>query len=126
MQKLKFYLKDLKIGQLVLLNNRDTYLVMPINDYFGGYVLVNSKGEYLDCASYNSDLTFSNNESFNIMAVYDRLMMKRYTLDFTIDDKRRKLLWKRQTSIEMTIEEIEEELGYPITIVNKESINNYE
>lgn len=126
MQRLRFYLKDLKIGQLVLLNNIDTYLVMPMNDDFGGYVLVNRKGEYLECASYNSDLTHSNNESFNIMSVYDRPMMKRYTLDFTIDDKRRKLLWKRQTPIEMTIEEIEEELGYPITIVNKENVNNYE
>lgn len=88
------------------------------------YVLASESGLCDTVANYNNDLMSIGLLSRNkdIMEVYGHSRYASSTLEFNTDD--RELLWKREEDKkEMTLAEIENELGYSIKII-KESEEN--
>ena len=108
--------KDLKSGMTVVTRNGNKYLVLTncgsltLKDFY----LVGPTG-FLRSSEYTNDLSINNNkyDQWDIMEVYnDRISAKTYSMP-TLSNP----IWKRVEHKEMTIAEIEEELGYPIKIV---------
>ena len=109
--------KDLKSGMTVVIRNGNKYLVLTncgsltLQDF----CLVGPTG-FLESDEYNDDLLDidgNNYSKWDIMEVYnDRISPKTYSMP-TLSNP----IWKRVEHKEMTIAEIEEELGYPIKIV---------
>lgn len=107
---------DLKIGYLVECRNGVKKMLMP-NEY--RTVLVSKDGFYYDLNSLKDDLTTDFDEDFDIMKVYGLSKFSTEVLTFDIDH--RDLLWEREKSKkEMTISEIEKELGYSIKIIKED------
>ena len=118
----KFYLADLDSGMVVKIrgseedgNVNKSYLVM-CSAYSD--ILINKDG-WLNLSMYNADLQFCGvgAKKFDIMEIYEPLSISSIraalgsdTLNF---DHMYTLVWKRkeESSVEMTVAEIEEKLG---------------
>lgn len=108
---------DLKTGMIVETRNGEKYLVM-LNPDCKDMELINFKGGYMSLHYYNNELIFTEQSThgFDIVKVYS----VGWTIRDLLSDKECmefKLIWKREERKEMTIEEIEAELGYKIKIV---------
>ena len=101
---------DLKTGMTVTTENGSDYLVLIMD---GEMILANVKGKSAICGdSVGEDLTVV--RDLNIMKVY---MRNGITLNDLMFTHGRKLLWERKKAKEMTLSEIEEQLGYPVKII---------
>lgn len=105
-----------KIGRewIVLKNVKNPY--GSIEDM---YVL--KDGGWMPESSYNDDLTEkSNNNEYNIIKVYAQNRGKFINGNiFNTNIEDMDLIWEREDKKEMTIAEIEKELGYSIKIVKE-------
>ena len=118
-----FTYDDLKGGMRVVRRDGQIGILMPIkNDRFVMLKGLNGCWDYVDHKRYNSDLThkadyfIDDPTPYDIMKVYD--LCKGSALDSMVhiypnDD----LLWEREEAKEMTVAEIEKELGYSIKVV---------
>lgn len=111
---------DLKTGMVVETRNGEKYLVMLEPDC-KDMELINFKGGYMPLYYYNNELIFTEQsvQGFDVVKVYS----VGWTICDLLSDKECmefKLIWERNEPKEMTIEEIEEELGYKIKIVGDE------
>ena len=112
--------KDLKSGMNVITRNGNRYLVLTdcISSTLEDFYLVGPTG-FLRSSEYTNDLSINNNkyDQWDIMEVYnDKISADTYSMS-TLSN----LIWKRIEPIqykEMTIAEIEKELGYSIKIYN--------
>lgn len=115
---------DLKTGMVVETENGEKYLVMLEPDC-EGRELINFSGGYMSLSSYNDELMLEKSyEEFDIMKVYSVggsirwLLRDKELMNF-------KLIWQRKEIKEikeMTVKEIEKELGYKIKIVGDENV----
>lgn len=115
---------DLKTGMRIVARNGDEFIVLknvttPRNEIEDMYVSI--KGGWMGSCSYNEDLIAkSNSKEWDIMKVYaqnkgeylDGQVLKEKTSNFD-------LMWERDNKKEMTISEIEKELGYSIKIIKE-------
>lgn len=111
----EFTKQDLKTGMVVELRNGGIYYVLGdkiIGKY--GFNIINDSN-YLDNMLTRN---ISDNE-WNIVAVYS-ISSNCYNLDCILDKAYLNLIWERKEEPqpkEMTVEEIEKELGYSIKVV---------
>ena len=114
----QFTKEDLKVGYVVRTRVGDLYMVMPV---VNGMSLVKETGSAgMPLGVYNKDMQHDavlKDTSYDITEVYGHSVFSAFSLD--ISTEHRLLLWKREEPKEMTIEEIEKALGYPVKIVNK-------
>ena len=109
--------KDLKSGMTVITRNGNKYLVLTncVSSTLQDFCLVGPTG-YLESCGYADDLTDGICDEWDIMEVYNaKILETTYSMPTYSHP-----IWKRIESIEhkeMTIAEIEKELGYPIKIV---------
>ena len=111
----EFSNEDLKAGMLVELKNGIIGILIPLDDRLEVY---NANFEAApDAKLLSSDISDSIDIAFSIVKVYSLSNSIRL-----FDTQTRQLLWEyEEPKKEMTIEEIEAELGYKIKIVgNKE------
>lgn len=113
---------DLKTGMVVETRNGEKYLVM-LNPDCKDRELINFKGGYMPLYNYNNELMLKKfNKGFDIVKVYS----VGSSICWLLGDKEQmefKLLWEREEETkEMTIAEIEKELGYKIKIVGDEDV----
>ena len=105
-----FTKEDLKVGMIVELRNGKRYLVMEKDKLL-------SKYGNMSLASYNNDLEFSDDvekdEAWDIIKVFKSNANNLNTL---FQDDNLELLWEREIVKEMTLAEIEEQLGYKIKL----------
>lgn len=110
---------DLKTGMVVETRNGEKYLVMLEPDCEGRELIRFNVG-YMSLNDYNDELMLKKlNEKFDIVKVYS----VESSICWLLGDKESmkfKLIWERSEPKEMTIEEIEAELGYKIKIVGDE------
>jgi hypothetical protein len=115
---------DLKVGYVVKTRARGLFMVTR-NDT-DQLVMVGPSDGWMPIYEYNDDLTDSNRTSldgseawaaYDIVEVYGYSMLNGRTLK--VETAHRKLLWKREEPKEMTLEEVEKALGYPVKIINK-------
>lgn len=120
-------LKDLKTGMRIILRNGGEYIVLKdvITPYEHGkedmYILID--GGWMSSDSYNNDLTCKgNSKDFDIMEVYAQHNGKYLNGDILERDaiKNMDLIWQRKETKEMTVSEIEKELGYSIKIIKED------
>jgi hypothetical protein len=103
---------DLKTGMLVKTMNNRFYLILVID---GEPLFANVNGGSY-ASGYREDLTNENDSDYDVRLIYSRS-------GFTLDDLKstyvasRDILWKREEPKEMTIEEIQQSLGYKIKVV---------
>lgn len=89
------------------------------------YIVVDNvlmgRDSYLMLREFNNDLTHeSENRNLDIVKVYETTG---WSFESSIADKNLTLIWERKEEPqpkEMTVKEIEEALGYPVKVVNKE------
>jgi len=124
----QFTKKDLKIGYLVRHRNGTLKMVMPIQSGSPEkclLVLVSSTGLWSELNAYSEDLISkcaSSKGTLDVLEVYGYSEYSTTALEF--NTSHRHLLWKREEpKKEMTIADIEKELGYSIKII-KESEEN--
>lgn len=118
LEKLDFTKADLKPGYLVKTKQYDLYMVMPSQN---GLAFVNESG-WLNASDLKENLSDNADEDYDIIEVYGYSKYEYKALE--INTATRDVLWKREENKkEMTITEIEKELGYPIKII-KESEEN--
>lgn len=106
--------EDLKIGYLLECRNGELKMLMPTSY---GTVLISKSHNFYEFDSLKDDLTTTFSEDFDIMKVYGFSVFNSEALKFNID--KRPLLWERKDRKEMTISEIEKELGYSIKIIKE-------
>ena len=126
---LLFRKSNLKSGHLI--RTRDEFLYIFMKNEFGGedYMLNQKTKGHMELTDYNEDLTFSRNSELDIIEVYEPLdtyalkLVAERALDTSneIEDKYFKLVYKREEPKEMTLKEIEKQLGYKIKLA-KETI----
>ena len=114
---------DLKSGMTVKIRKGERYLVIKNYEtklYGVCDVLVN-KNSFLTLNDYNEDLILKdkNDFQFDIMEVY-KPVYDSHIFDF----EEHELIWEREEAKEMTLEEIEKELGYKIEIVKEDKQND--
>lgn len=102
-----FTKKDLKDGMVVKTREGNYYLVC-------GDMLIRDK-HFLGMGAYNNDLTSKIVIEKDVVAVYDKI----HSLDALKYIEYKTALWKREEVKEMTVAEIEKELGYSIKIVKE-------
>lgn len=104
---------DLKVGYLVKFRNGAIKMVMPT---IGQTVFVDEKGTWMGSNDYDDDLKCLTGSDYDIVKVlgYTKFACDSIRLD---EDDREILLEEKR---EMTISEIEKELGYPIKIVKED------
>lgn len=113
----RFEKKNLRAGMLVEIKSGALLLVV-ITDWEGSSFLLD-EDNWLSLDSYNNDLT--------IRRRYDsdtKDIVKVYSADRgTLNDMKvsKKLIWDRDYKRELTLDEIEEKLGYKVTIVSHAS-----
>lgn len=110
----KFTKDDLKVGMLVMFRNEWRRIVMP--ETMGDLYLMGCTEAYsLD--NYSDDLKCNSNNDYDIIGVYS--LPVGYVVDVDIYDlEYRDLIWKRNEPKKLTVEDIEELLGYKIEIVS--------
>ena len=119
--KKKFTKDDLKVGYVVKTREYRLYMVMP--DENDNLVIIREGHTGEPVSNYRRDFIHNLSDRFDcvrgmdIAEVYGRHKFRYHGLDISTEN--RPLLWKREEPKEMTIEEIEKALGYPVKIVNK-------
>lgn len=107
---------DLKVGYLVRYRNGSLRMVMPVEEC--DFVFVGEDGSWMGCEDYDEQLTCNNFEELDVVEIYG--FSKHANNPLKTETSDRKLLWERQDDKkEMTIQEIEKELGYSIKIVKE-------
>lgn len=111
---------DLKTGMVVQVRNGDKYLVLLDNPDEPNMNLIGFDGGFLQLVTYDDDMIAqSKYRAFDIMSVYTLQSSIQNLL--TKSHLQYKLLWERKKEIkEMTIAEVEKELGFKIKIVGDE------
>lgn len=116
---------DLKTGMVLETRNGEKYLVM-LNPDCKDMELINFKGGYMPLYYYNNELIFTEKPAEKPAREFD--VVKVYSAGWTIRDllsdkehMKFKLIWERNEPKEMTISEIEKELGYKIKIVGDDN-----
>lgn len=117
-------LSDLKTGMHVITRNGDEYVVMrDVVTHADGQtgtspiIMTNIKYcAWLNLKEYAEDLTLYDNE-FGIQKVYMPRYYRSLVTSVEIKPEDFVLIWKRPTKKQMTLEEIEEALGYEVEIV---------
>ena len=113
--------KDLKSGMTVVTRNGNKYLVLTNcgSSTLQDFCLIGPTG-FLESCGYTDDLLDNIGDScaeWDIMEVYnDKILTTTYSMPTHSDP-----IWKRIEPIEckeMTIDDIEKALGYPIKIIN--------
>jgi predicted CoA-binding protein len=107
---------DLKTGMRVQLRDGDTYLTLRDADTPLGHedmLLVNPSG-WFNGSDYNDDLTGKYNKVFDVVKVFEAPNAITNIINLSAPSK---LLWQRTETKEMTVAEIEKELGYKIKII---------
>lgn len=118
LEKLDFTKEDLKPGYLVRLKDGHLYMAMLSQN---GLAL-NDRIGWVSTQNLDENLCDLSDDNFSIVEVYGYSKYEYKVLD--LDTSTRELLWKREEGKkEMTISEIEKELGYSIKII-KESEEN--
>ena len=123
-----FNKSDLKSGHVI--RTRDEFLYIFMKNEFGGedYMLNQKTKGHMELTDYNEDLTFSCNNELDIVEVHEPLAT--YALkcvgDRVFDINKDieyyfKLVYKREDPKEMTLKEIEKQLGHKVKLV-KETI----
>lgn len=108
---------DLKTGMRVRFKNGRIYIV--IRDYdtasYGhqDVLFVNNVG-FMVGSDYREDLLYRD-DNYSVSEVYSS-PVDSYFLDI---ERKGRLLWERQEPKEMTLEEIEAELGYPVRVIRR-------
>ena len=108
---------DLKVGYVVKFRNNEMGIIMQTNQ---GLIIIQKNETFNNFYFLNEDLT-NENKDYDIMEVYG--FTDRNHTALRISTKDRELLWKREDKKEMTISEIEKELGYPIKVVKEREDN---
>lgn len=108
---------DLKVGYVVKFRNNEIGIIMQTNQ---GSIIIQKDETYNKFNFFSEDLTNINGD-YDIMEVYG--FTNKYYTALRISKEDRKLLWKRKDKKEMTISEIEKELGYPIKVVKEREDN---
>lgn len=113
----EFTKSDLKTGMILEFNNGCTATVLfgtKNGDIYAGSTWGGLEG-------VNEDLTLEDSFEGDVVRVYQPIgnihFLKTNYLNY---NKNYKLLWQREEAKEMTIEEIEKELGYKIKIIKKQ------
>ena len=111
-----FTVEDLKPGMLVKLLNGRYGVVIPIGS---GLAIIGKRETYERMSIFTSNINFypafTFCSSYSVVEVYDLAITNE--ADFFMPGSR-KCLW-RYNEKEMTISEIEKELGYPVKIVKE-------
>lgn len=105
---------DLRIGYLLECRNGELKMLMPTT---GQDILIAKHGGYYQISALKEDLTTDFSEKYDIVKVYGFSSYSSSVLDF--DKRGRELLWERDKK-EMTIAQIEKELGYSIKIIKED------
>lgn len=102
---------DLKSGMIIETRDGERYITIVKEDCEINFMNLQG-GTYLDDCELLDDMTD------NIDNTYD--IMKIYKMDYTLNDCKitQNLIWERKEVKEMTIKDIEKELGYNIKIIN--------
>lgn len=114
-------LSDLKTGMRIITRNGYEFIVLENVKTPSGKtqdMYVQKDGGFMPEGSYNEDLTAIGDRDWDIMKVYAQHQGK--YLDGSVisgETKYMDLIWERKDKKEMTIAEIEKELGYSIKIV---------
>lgn len=103
---------DLKVGYLVKLRNGE--LAHVVDTQKEGLCLDNESG-WNQTKNHSNGLTHREFDKLDIMEVYGLTQYGYKAHKFEVGD--RKLLWKREEVKEMTIEDVQKELGYKIKVV---------
>ena len=115
---------DLKVGYVVKTRARGLFMVAINADE--KLVLADTDQRWVKYDDLNDDLThgvgstiFDNTvcKNYDIVEVYGYSRYNRTTA--LVSTENRPLLWKREEPKEMTLEEVEKALGYPVKIINK-------
>lgn len=103
-----FSLEDIKSGMIIITETRKALMAIDSQD---GIVFVNKSGiPYVSLREYSS-IEKIISEKINISEVYGNLKPNITISMFDFSTDGRDLLWKRNNTVEMTIEEIKEKLG---------------
>ena len=117
-----FTKEDLKVGMIVELRSKNRYFVMDKDKLLSKYgnmslASYNNDLEFSNDVDYNNDLEFSDDvekdEAWDIIKVFKSNANNLNTL---FQDDTLELLWEREIVKEMTLAEIEEQLGYKIKL----------
>ena len=118
-----FKKSSLCAGQVVQLRNAERRVVVPTED---GLVLANGCGKavtfYNRLKEYRDDLTHikTSAKDLDIMKVWSRTVSLNHIANtFTATDEGRKLIWERDETKRMTLEEIGKALGYKVEVVER-------
>ena len=122
LEYMNFTKEDLKAGYVVKCRDSSLRLIMP--NAKRGLVLLrlDYKKEIInwtDLERYSLDLLHIADSSWDIIEIYGLSEFACSALEYDLDS--RELLWKREDKKEMTIAEIENELGYSIKIIEEEN-----
>lgn len=108
----------LKSGDIVKLGNGELYMYLP--DYFGFPAFVGKKG-YLNLSSYDDNLELSVfNKEFTVDCIYRTKAMGFGFRLLDLAHESFELIWKRESTVELTMEDIAKRYG-----VDKVIITNY-
>lgn len=109
---------DLRNGDVVVMQNGFKYIYFK--DYAGrANAFVNTIEGWMDVDKYTDELTLTDNPEFDVVEVYRAIYNGAFypaTEDFHSYDR----VFKREKRKRMTVEEIEQRLGYKIAIVDEE------
>lgn len=115
---------DLRSGDLVKTEEGNIYMVLlnTKTEIYDKDILLNLEiGSYIALSSYNEDLTNKVSEKYSV----NEICSKDYVgYNFRKNNLLKHIgsfysTWKREDKKEMTISEIEKDLGYPIKIVKE-------
>ena len=110
---------DLKVGMLVRLrcdSEQMLGMVMPDPCSKCGMCMVDEAGCWMSLDDFNEDFTYAHEDAYDIVEVRDISESPCYRL--SLDARFHELLWIEPKS--MTLEQIEQELGYRIKLVEPE------
>lgn len=120
--KNKFTKGDIKIGYVVELRNGDLKMAMRCNQDEFEKILIGENNCYCCFEDIEEDLTGRCYKQLDIMKIYGLSETKAGAL--IISTKNRPLLWEREETIEMTMDEVCKELGKQVKIVDKHREDN--
>lgn len=99
-------IKDkLQDGMVVEMKSGDRYLVVG-NRFI-------SKVGYIDISDFEDNLTMLDDHDFDINKIYDEI----YFLDALEKNDELRIFWERPLKRKMTLQEIENKLGYEIELI---------
>lgn len=114
-------LDDLKTGMIVTTRNGNEYLIIRSNDLsivntgIGGFAY----NGYTDFHTYRDNMTCKLSRDFDVVKV-EQFNSAFCLINFKNHPDKRKLIWKEQNAVKLTVAEIEARLGYKVEIVSEE------